>query len=465
MQNSSIRLIRLLVVIALFAAMLFHAVPGASAAPLLVDDFSPTATPLILQVTSANSPQFGTFGDTDPSILGGERDVEGIVIYGDGTMTVNTSNSSGFYSHSQPAFLAGRSIITWDGNDDNATALDPIGLKPLSLTADGNETFILGLVSNDLATQVEVRVYTTADNWSFLAVNIPAGGSQQAIPFVFTSFSQGGSAGPADFADVGAIQLIINSAATPTEDLDMVIDFFTVTTSAGYLDYGDAPDTPPNPSYGTLISSNGARHVLGNLILGSVSDGEADGQESPLANGDDNTGVPDDEDGVVRTGTPWADGTNGGHVQVTVAGASRACLSGWMDFGQDGNFTQATDRIFNGMPVVAGVNNLDFTIPQGTFPGGTGPDVILFARFRVVPDILANGACGSTGELPAYNGSRVNGEVEDYRWVFTPTAIELASLKAQPTTSPLVPVALIGVSAAVLLSVVFLTRRGRRKTA
>ena len=44
-----------------------------------------------------------------------------------------------------------------------------------------------------------------------------------------------------------------------------------------------------------------------------------------------------------------------------------------------------------------------------------------------------------------------------------PTAVTLSSLQAQPTTSPVLPVALVGVSAVVLISVVFLTRRGRRK--
>jgi hypothetical protein len=44
-----------------------------------------------------------------------------------------------------------------------------------------------------------------------------------------------------------------------------------------------------------------------------------------------------------------------------------------------------------------------------------------------------------------------------------PTAVTLDSLQAQPTTSPALPVALIGVSAAALIGVVFLIRR--RKTA
>ena len=44
-----------------------------------------------------------------------------------------------------------------------------------------------------------------------------------------------------------------------------------------------------------------------------------------------------------------------------------------------------------------------------------------------------------------------------------PTAVTLSSLQAQPTTSPVLPVALVGVSAAALIGVVFLIRR--RKTA
>jgi hypothetical protein len=45
----------------------------------------------------------------------------------------------------------------------------------------------------------------------------------------------------------------------------------------------------------------------------------------------------------------------------------------------------------------------------------------------------------------------------------TPTAVTLSSLQAQPTTSPVLPVALVGVSAVALIGVVFLIRR--KKTA
>jgi hypothetical protein len=60
------------------------------------------------------------------------------------------------------------------------------------------------------------------------------------------------------------------------------------------LDFGDAPD----PTYPTLLASNGARHIiLPGFMLGSFIDAELDGQPDPLALGDDNNpiGMPDDE--------------------------------------------------------------------------------------------------------------------------------------------------------------------------
>ncbi|MCU0611672.1 MAG: hypothetical protein MUE60_07795, partial [Candidatus Eisenbacteria bacterium] len=59
------------------------------------------------------------------------------------------------------------------------------------------------------------------------------------------------------------------------------------------LDLGDAPD----PSYPTLLASDGARHITGSAVyLGAGVDAELDGQPNAGATGDDLAG--DDEDGV-----------------------------------------------------------------------------------------------------------------------------------------------------------------------
>jgi len=156
-------------------------------------------------------------------------------------------------------------------------------------------------------------------------------------------------------------------------------------------DYGDAPD-----SYGTLLASNGARHIaIPGLHLGATLDTEVDGQPAGQANGDDVAGV-DDEDGVtfvtaVVLGQPAT-------IQLVASAAGK--LDAWLDFAGDGNFLQPMDQIFNNQPVVAGLNTLTFV--------GANPSVALFnfetvARFRI----------SSAGGLP-FNGLAADGEVEDY---------------------------------------------------
>ncbi|MGQ0618313.1 MAG: hypothetical protein ACT4QA_00105 [Panacagrimonas sp.] len=78
------------------------------------------------------------------------------------------------------------------------------------------------------------------------------------------------------------------------------------------LDFGDAPD----PTYLTLLASNGARHALSSsLRLGPTIDSEAEGQPNSGATGDDLAGV-DDEDGVSFVGTLIAGAFRGFVVNV-----------------------------------------------------------------------------------------------------------------------------------------------------
>src|SRR6185295_1299195 len=93
------------------------------------------------------------------------------------------------------------------------------------------------------------------------------------------------------------------------------------------LDFGDAPD----PTYPTLLASNGARHQVlpsGNPTLGSLVDTEADGQPNAGLTGDDGN-TTDDEDGVSYPNAliPGADGT-----MVLATGATGGSVSCWIDF-------------------------------------------------------------------------------------------------------------------------------------
>ena len=164
------------------------------------------------------------------------------------------------------------------------------------------------------------------------------------------------------------------------------------------LDLGDAPDT-----YFTSLMNNGASHIVDPatpLFLGSTVDTEGDGQPETLADGDDNAGLPDDEDGVVfvdANGDPTmiiACETTA--VEVTVTGTG-ATLDAWVDFDSDGMW-QGDEQIFMNEPVADGVNNLSFDVPC---------DAVVtdrtYLRFRL-----------STENNLAVTGVAADGEVEDY---------------------------------------------------
>ncbi|MDX1545470.1 MAG: GEVED domain-containing protein, partial [Rhodothermales bacterium] len=175
------------------------------------------------------------------------------------------------------------------------------------------------------------------------------------------------------------------------------------------LDFGDAPD----PTYPTLLASDGARHVIdGVLFLGSTIDADADGQPSADAGDDGTTGDDgdgtDDEDGVVFT-SPLQPGLT---VSVEVTASASSLLNAWIDYNADGDWGDAGEQIFTDEPLAAGVNSLSFTVPGGATIGDT------FARFRA-----------DTGGGLAVTGLANDGEVEDYQ-VTIMDAPDLAATKA-----------------------------------
>ncbi len=156
------------------------------------------------------------------------------------------------------------------------------------------------------------------------------------------------------------------------------------------IDWGDAPD-----SYQTLAASNGANHlIVPPMFLGTLIDPEADGQPTATALGDDNNGVPDDEDGVVLTNLVVI----GNNVNVKVTASMPGLLDAWVDFNGNGTWGDAGDQIFMAQFLNPGVNWLSFTVPVGAAPGVT------YSRWRF----------SSIGNL-TWDGPAPDGEVEDYR--------------------------------------------------
>jgi len=131
----------------------------------------------------------------------------------------------------------------------------------------------------------------------------------------------------------------------------------------GAFDFGDAPD----PTYPTLLASNGARHIIvPPMALGFSVDAELNGQPDATATGDDNDGN-DDEDGVVFTTALVPGQLATVNVTATVAGL----LDAWIDFDGDGSWAQPGDQVFTAVPLAPlppTINSLSFTVPPTAAP-------------------------------------------------------------------------------------------------
>ncbi len=173
-------------------------------------------------------------------------------------------------------------------------------------------------------------------------------------------------------------------------------------------DWGDAPSPYP-----TTRAQNGASHgATPGLRLGTSLDAEQDGQPNADATGDDGVGplngtgsVINDEDGVsVLTSLVRGDTQNVIRISVTNTTGAPAYLQGWIDYNENGSWSDAGDQFITNMLVTAGNNDVGFTIP-GTAVAGT-----TFARFRLSQDKdLAPTGRSKTGEVEDYKFTIVNG--------------------------------------------------------
>lgn len=196
----------------------------------------------------------------------------------------------------------------------------------------------------------------------------------------------------------------------PSENGEVEDHLIYITEEANArFDFGDAPDQP----YPTLRANNGAWHRINpNVRLGDRIDGENDGQPTPLANGDDVTPSPldDDEDGV-QFPFPLVVGNLG---TVVVDTSTNGFLNAWIDLNGDGIWSAGMEHVFAGLALPAGTHTLQFPIPNGTV---AGEDEFTFARFRFSSNYQFLAPTG--GPMDAQDGMGMpDGEVEDYRIQF-----------------------------------------------
>ena len=96
--------------------------------------------------------------------LGDERDIAMRLISGAGT--VEAEVAGGVFAFDADTATRGEAVITWDGNDDDAATLDPVGLGGVDLTSSGSNSGIAVLVDqrDDAGLELILRLYTDGSN-------------------------------------------------------------------------------------------------------------------------------------------------------------------------------------------------------------------------------------------------------------------------------------------------------------
>jgi uncharacterized repeat protein (TIGR01451 family) len=170
---------------------------------------------------------------------------------------------------------------------------------------------------------------------------------------------------------------------------------------AANLDYGDAPISLTAIDASLSSTYAPASHQIGNATyLGASVDAEISNQPTLNANGDDNNGTPNDEDGVTFpiAGTTRIL-TSGESNSLTIKASKAGYLNAWIDWNQDGDWIDTDEQIATNLNLSSGDNTLNVTVPL------TAPHGVTYTRFR----FSSTSGIGPTGDT-------INdGEVEDYK--------------------------------------------------
>ncbi|MFN8348455.1 MAG: Calx-beta domain-containing protein, partial [Spirosomataceae bacterium] len=321
--------------------------------------------------------------------IGSDNKVEADEVF---NVSIGTLNASGRNVSFGPTAATGTIL-----NDDAATVTLSAAATPLQHPEgnSGTTDFVFTATLNNPVQGGFTLAYTTSDGLATLADNdyLDNDGSLN-----FTGTAN----------EVKTITVQVNGDLKVEANEDFVVALGAVSSApAGVtantaplqglivndeLDWGDAP-----ASYGTLSANNGARHNTSLIFhLGATVDGDQDGQPTAIGDGDDIDAEGDDDDGVTLP-SALITGTT---ASVTVNASGAGFLNAWVDFNNNGNWSDMGEQIFSNVAVVTGNNPFTFAVPAGATPSTT------FARFR-----YTTASVGSPSPL----GLQTTGEVEDYQ--------------------------------------------------
>ncbi len=218
-------------------------------ANLVIDDFNVDQTNLPEDKTNDGLGYFSSVTGATSSILGGERDLFVSKIGGspafENIRGVSANVAGGTLGYSTDASVSGRSIIKWDGQQNQVgvasdtetnfrNTLNANGLGGINFNNYGS-SFLITVINSDLGFDFSLKVYTDANNWTELVLASQAhlNGVPAPSPISFADIVGGanemgtvlasgalrftGSSGSANMASVGAVVSTINWSGSNTK--------------------------------------------------------------------------------------------------------------------------------------------------------------------------------------------------------------------------------------------------------
>jgi uncharacterized repeat protein (TIGR01451 family)/fimbrial isopeptide formation D2 family protein len=325
------------------------------------------------------------------------------------TVTGGQANSTADFGYFRDP--AGVGNFVWlDLNNDGVQDSGEPGIKGITVTL--TITYPNGTVTNLAVRSQALGAYNFGNllldenNTAIASYSIKISTPPGATPsptFVVTATTA---------TDSNGINMALASPARGQTDETYDSGFFTTR-----IDLGDLPDT-----YRTLFRPGPANLVITQTIngipgvwLGLLVDAETNGQPDVNARGDDNNGQ-DDEDGLTLVPGGWITGSNATmNVTVNSSGNSvRVYYAVWIDWNQDSVF----DTFYTSSGLSGSPRSYPVTV---SVPTTYVPNSSVYFRVRASDQPLTQAD---------YEGTLANGETEDYVTTFTPTAVEVADLRA-----------------------------------
>lgn len=232
--------------------------------------------------------------------------------------------------------------------------------------------------------------------------------------------------------DANAAGTLTNNVVHDTDNPGSMPETTSVDVIVGMADFSDNP-----PSYSDAWHEDPAPTSARFSWLGATVTN--DPGSAPVGH-DNISGGDGSDDGVTPSASGWIPGGSPS-IDVEVSGTG-GYLAGWFDWNGNGVFDHPAEQAV-GEYVGPGAQTIAITVDAGYDPSATS---MLYARFRLYPTIP------TLKGIESPTGGAFDGEVEDYLWNISPTAIDLNTFNGNGngvTGSPFVIiVVLLGVTLA-----------------